>query len=31
MKYAWLLFVGGAALTWGAYVVTIDHVRSKLA
>jgi hypothetical protein len=31
MKYAWLLFVGGAVLTWGAYVVTIDHGRTRLA
>ena len=31
MKYAWLMFVAGAALTWGAYVVTIDHGRSELA
>lgn len=31
MKYAWLMFVGGAVLTWGAYVVTIDHGRSDLA
>lgn len=30
-KYAWLMFVGGAVLTWGAYVVTIDHGRSELA
>jgi hypothetical protein len=27
----WLLFVIGAVLSWGAYVVTIDHGRSKLA
>jgi hypothetical protein len=31
MKYAWLMFVAGAFLTWGAYVVTIDHGRSALA
>jgi hypothetical protein len=31
MKYAWLMFVGGAVLTWGAYVVTIDHGRADLA
>lgn len=31
MKYAWLMFVLGAVLTWGAYVVTIDHGRSALA
>ena len=31
MKYGWLLFVAGAVLTWGAYVVTIDHGRSDLA
>ena len=31
MKYAWLMFVGGAVLTWGAYVVTIDHGRAELA
>jgi hypothetical protein len=30
MKYAWLMFVGGAILTWGAYVVTIDHGRTTL-
>lgn len=30
MKYAWLMFVGGAILTWGAYVVTIDHGRNAL-
>ncbi len=30
-KYTWLLFVAGAVLTWGAYVVTIDHGRTKLA
>ena len=30
-KYLWLLFVAGAALTWGAYVVTIDQGRTKLA
>jgi hypothetical protein len=30
-KYTWLLFVLGAVLTWGAYVVTIDQGRSKLA
>src|SRR3954471_18252945 len=28
-KYGWLLFVAGAVLTWGAYVVTIDHGRSE--
>jgi hypothetical protein len=31
MRYAWLMFVGGAVLTWGAYVVTIDHGRTRLA
>src|SRR6185369_8230456 len=31
MKYTWLFFVAGAVLTWGAYVVTIDHGRSDLA
>src|SRR6266704_1698426 len=31
MKYTWLFFVAGAVLTWGAYVVTIDHGRSELA
>ncbi len=31
MKYAWLMFVAGAFLTWGAYVVTIDHGRSAMA
>jgi hypothetical protein len=31
MKYTWLYFVIGAVLTWGAYVVTIDHGRAKLA
>lgn len=30
-KYTWLFFVAGAALTWGAYVVTIDHGRATLA
>ena len=30
MKYAWLMFVGGAVLTWGAYVVTIDHGRTAM-
>jgi hypothetical protein len=30
-KYGWLLFVAGAVLTWGAYVVTIDHGRSEFA
>ena len=30
-KYTWLFFVAGAVLTWGAYVVTIDHGRSDLA
>lgn len=30
-KYSWLFFVAGAILTWGAYVVTIDHGRTKLA
>lgn len=30
-KYLWLLFVAGAVLTWGAYVVTIDQGRTKLA
>lgn len=31
MKHAWLMFVAGAILTWGAYVVTIDHGRATLA
>lgn len=31
MKYLWLLYVAGAALSWGAYVVTIDHGRKALA
>jgi hypothetical protein len=31
MKYQWLMFVAGAVLTWGAYVVTIDHGRADLA
>src|SRR5947208_6808320 len=31
MKYTWLFFVIGAVLSWGAYVVTIDHGRTKLA
>src|SRR5688500_15020167 len=31
MKYTWLFFVAGAVLSWGAYVVTIDHGRTKLA
>ena len=30
-KYGWLMFVAGAILTWGAYVVTIDHGRLTLA
>ena len=30
-KYAWLMFVAGAVLTWGAYVVTIDQGRNALA
>ena len=30
MKYGWLMFVAGAILTWGAYVVTIDHGRATL-
>jgi uncharacterized membrane protein len=25
MKYGWLIFVAGAALSWGAYVPTIHH------
>ena len=29
MRHEWLLFVAGAVLTWGAYVVTIDHGRSE--
>jgi len=29
VKHEWLLFVAGAVLTWGAYVVTIDHGRSE--
>jgi hypothetical protein len=31
MKHAWLMFVAGAVLTWGAYVVTIDHGRAYMA
>lgn len=31
MKYTWLLFVAGAILSWGAYVVTIDHGRQAMA
>jgi hypothetical protein len=31
MKYAWLMFVAGAVLTWGAYVVTIDQGRAWMA
>ena len=31
MKHQWLMFVAGAVLTWGAYVVTIDHGRLTLA
>src|SRR5438045_5408510 len=31
MKYTWLFFVAGAVLTWGAYVVTIDHGRKEIA
>jgi hypothetical protein len=31
MKYTWLFFVAGAVLSWGAYVVTIDHGRTSLA
>ena len=31
MRHEWLLFVAGAVLTWGAYVVTIDHGRSEFA
>jgi len=31
VKYGWLMFVAGAVLTWGAYVVTIDHGRKELA
>lgn len=30
MKYAWLMYVAGAVLTWGAYVVTIDHGRTTM-
>ena len=30
-KYGWLMFVAGAILTWGAYVVTIDHGRNTMA
>lgn len=30
-KYGWLMFVAGAILTWGAYVVTIDHGRGTMA
>ncbi len=28
-KYTWLLFVAGAAITWGCYVTTIDHGRKE--
>jgi len=31
VRHEWLLFVAGAVLTWGAYVVTIDHGRSEFA
>src|SRR5688572_26965952 len=31
MKYTWLMFVAGAILSWGAYVVTIDHGRQAMA
>jgi len=31
MKHTWLFYVAGAVLTWGAYVVTIDHGRKELA
>src|SRR3982750_4466500 len=31
MKYTWLFFVAAGVLSWGAYVVTIDHGRTKLA
>src|SRR5688572_29844446 len=31
MKHAWLMFVAGAILTWGAYVVTIDQGRAWMA
>ena len=31
VRHQWLLFVAGAVLTWGAYVVTIDHGRSEFA
>jgi hypothetical protein len=31
VKYGWLMFVAGAILTWGAYVVTIDQGRNTLA
>ena len=31
MRHEWLLFVAGAVLTWGAYVVTIDHGRAEFA
>jgi drug/metabolite transporter (DMT)-like permease len=31
MKHTWLFFVAGAVLTWGAYVVTIDHGRKEIA
>src|SRR5688500_8573489 len=31
MKYGWLMFVLGAVMTWGAYVVTIDHGRNAMA
>ena len=30
-KYGWLMFVAGAVLTWGAYVVTIDQGRNTFA
>ena len=29
-KYAWLFFVVGAALSWGAYVPTIHHGQLAL-
>src|SRR5688500_9757750 len=30
MKHTWLLFVAGAALSWGAYVTTVAHGRKEL-
>jgi drug/metabolite transporter (DMT)-like permease len=30
MKHTWLVFVAGAALSWGAYVTTVAHGRKAL-